>query len=95
MGAPACDPEGEPPANKAEADAMALFGSLNQPALDYYAANRRQIESELTMFVAKNGELPPAVEEGRIFAWERTGLERERIKKEGLKLYMRKGISEA
>jgi hypothetical protein len=89
------DPESEHPATKEEADAIALFGSLNQSALDYYAANRRQIESELTMFVAKNGEFPPAVEEGRIFAWERTGLDRDRIKKEGLKLYMRRGVREA
>ena len=89
------DPDSERPASKEEADAISLFSGLNQTAMDYYDAHRRQIESELTLLVAKNGELPPAVEEGRIFSWERTGLRLDAIKREGLKVYMRKGVREA
>ena len=89
------DPDSEHPSNKAEADAIGLFQSLNQPALDYFETHKRLIESELTLFVAQNGEFPPAVEEGRIFSWQRAGLRLDAIKREGMKVYMRKGVREA
>lgn len=92
--APRFDPDSEQPANKAEADSLTVFHECDQPAVHYYEAHRQQIESELTMFVANGGEFPPAVEEGRIFNWEGLDLNLERVKKEGLKLYMRKGVRE-
>ncbi|MCH8843878.1 MAG: AAA family ATPase [SAR324 cluster bacterium] len=89
------NPDSEHPDSKEEADAIAIFVDTNHASANYLDAHRRQIESELTLFVAKRGELPPAVEEGRIFSWQRTGLNPDKTKREGLKLYMRKGVQEA
>ena len=93
--APDFSPEKETPDSKEEADSIAVFNSLTQPALDYYEGHLTQLESELTLFVAKNGELPPAVEEGGIFSLYEVHSDVDRIKKEGLKLYMRKTMREA
>lgn len=94
---PAVDfsPENESPANKEEAESIAVFNSFTQPALDYYEGHLDQLESELTLFVAKSGELPPAVEEGGIFSLYEVHSDLDKIKKEGLKLYMRKTVREA
>ena len=88
-------PENEAPASKEEAEAIAIFNSFTQPALDYYEGHLTQLESELTMFVAKSGELPPAVEDGGIFSLYEVHSDLDKIKKEGLKLYMRKTVREA
>ena len=93
--APEFNPDSEAPKTKEEADAIAAFNALNLPARDYLDGHRKQIESALTLFVAKRGDFPPAVEEGRIFSWQRFGMKPERIKKEGLKLYMRRETPEA
>ena len=69
--------------------------ALTQPALDYYEAHLTHLESELIMFVAKNGELPPAVEDGGIFSLYEIHSDIAKIKREGLKLYMRKDLREA
>ncbi|MEE8396570.1 MAG: AAA family ATPase [bacterium] len=88
-------PENEAPASKAEADAISRFHALTQPALDYYESNIAHIESELHHFVAKNGEFPPAVEDGGIFSLFEVHTDVAKIKREGLKLYMRKAVREA
>ena len=75
--------------------AISLFNQMNQPCLDTYGAHSQQIESELTMFVAKNGEFPPAVEDGGIFGLHEVGTDLQRVKREGLKLYMRQRVREA
>jgi MoxR-like ATPase len=88
-------PENENPASKEEAEAISLFRQLNQPCADYYGAHGPQLESELMLFVAKSGEFPPAVEDGGIFGlYEITG-DLQRIKRDGLKQYMRQGVREA
>ena len=88
-------PETETPATKEEAEAISLFNQLNQPCLDTYGAHSQQIESELTLFVAKNGEFPPAVEDGGIFGLHEVTADLQRVKREGLKLYMRQHVREA
>jgi hypothetical protein len=88
-------PESEAPATKEEAEAISLFNRLNQPCLDYSGAHGTQLESELTMFVAKNGEFPPAVEDGGIFGLHEVSFDLQRVKREGLKLYMRQRVREA
>jgi len=88
-------PDNENPANKEEAEAIALFHQLNQPCVDYYGAHGPQIESELMLFVAKNGEFPPAVEDGGIFGLHEINGDLQRIKRDGLKQYMRQGVREA
>lgn len=88
-------PENEAPASKEEAESIAVFTAFTQPALDYYEGHLDQLESELAMFVAKNGELPPAVEDGGIFSLYEVHSDLDKIKKEGLKLYMRKTVREA
>jgi MoxR-like ATPase len=88
-------PENENPANKEEAEAISLFNQLNQPCVDYYSAHGPQIESELMLFVAKNGEFPPAVEDGGIFGLHEVTGDLQRIKRDGLKQYMRQGHREA
>ena len=93
--APEFSPENENPASKEEAESIAVFNSLTQPALDYYEGNLSLLESELAMFVAKSGELPPAVEDGGIFSLYEVHSDLDKIKKEGLKLYMRKAVREA
>ena len=55
----------------------------------------KHIESELTMFVAQNGELPPGVEHGGIFSLYEVHTDVAKIQRDGLKLYMRKGVREA
>ncbi|MCZ6531360.1 MAG: AAA family ATPase [SAR324 cluster bacterium] len=88
-------PENENPSSKEEAESIAVFNSFTQPALDYYESNLTLVESELTLFVAKSGELPPAVEDGGIFSLYEVHSDLDKIKKEGLKLYMRKAVREA
>ncbi|MBI4081350.1 MAG: AAA family ATPase [Candidatus Lambdaproteobacteria bacterium] len=89
------NPDSETPASRDEAEAIAAFVRLTQPALDYYESHLAQIESELTLFVAKNGELPPAVEDGGLFALSEIHSDLQRIKREGLRVFMRKGMREA
>ena len=88
-------PENENPTSKEEADSIAVFHALTQPALDYYESHIKHIESELTMFVAQNGELPPGVEHGGIFSLYEVHTDVAKIQRDGLKLYMRKGVREA
>ena len=88
-------PENESPATKEEAESIAVFNAFTQPALDYYEGHLSQLESELTLFVAKSGELPPAVEDGGMFSLYEVHSDLDKIKKEGLKLYMRKTVREA
>jgi hypothetical protein len=88
-------PENENPVNKEEAEAISLYRQLNQPCVDYYGAHGPQIESELMLFVAKNGEFPPAVEDGGIFGLHEITGDLQRIKRDGLKQYMRQGVREA
>ena len=88
-------PDKEAPENKEEADAISLFRTLTQPALDYLNANVTHIESDLHSFVARNGEFPPAVEDGGIFGLHEVGMDLKAIKREGLKHYMRKMVREA
>jgi hypothetical protein len=47
------------------------------------------------MIVARGGDLPPAVEEGGIFGLHEVHTDLQKIKREGLKLYMRKMVREA
>ena len=89
------NPENETPASKEEAEAIAIFNAHTQPAQDYYESHVTQIESEMAMFVAKNGELPPAVEDGGIFSLYEVHSDIDKIKRDGLKLYMRKTVREA
>ncbi|HKI99291.1 MAG TPA: AAA family ATPase [bacterium] len=95
LAAPEFKPDNEAPASKEEAESIQLYRSLTQPALDYYDGHVAHIESELTHFVAKNGEFPPAVEDGGIFGLHEVQTDLARIKREGLKLYMRKTVREA
>ncbi|HUJ73573.1 MAG TPA: AAA family ATPase [bacterium] len=88
-------PEKEAPENKEEAEAIAEYNRLNQPCQDYYGANETHVESELQLFVGKNGEFPPAVEDGGIFGLHEVHLDLQKIKREGLKIYMRKAVREA
>ena len=88
-------PENESPATKEEDEAIAVFNELTQAAMDYYESHVSHIESELHTFVAKNGEFPPAVEDGGIFGLQEVHTDLDRIKREGLKLYMRKQVHEA
>ncbi len=88
-------PEKENPENKEEAESIAVFRQYTQPALDYYDANVTHIESELTTIVARGGDLPPAVEEGGIFGLHEVHTDVQKVKREGLKLYMRKMVREA
>ena len=88
-------PENESPESKEEADAIHVFNSYTQPAMDYYEAHLNHIETELTQFVAENGELPPAVEDGGIFSLYEVHTDMAKIKRNGLKLYMRKNVREA
>ena len=88
-------PENENPANKEEAEAISLYRQLDQPCAEYYGAHGPQIESELMLFVAKNGEFPPAVEDGGIFGLHEVTGDLHRIKRDGLKQYMRQGVREA
>jgi MoxR-like ATPase len=88
-------PDKEQPESKEEAESIKIFRSLTQPALDYYEAQLAHIESELTHFVAKNGEFPPAVEDGGIFGLHEVKTDLAKVKREGLKLFMRKTVREA
>ena len=88
-------PEKENPETKEEADSISLFNQLTQPALDFYESHIAQIESELGMFVTRNGEFPPAVEDGGIFSLYEVHSDLDKIKREGLKGYMRKVVREA
>jgi len=88
-------PENEAPESKEEADAIATFHAYTQPAMDYYEAHISHIEAELAQFVAHNGELPPAVEDGGIFSLYEVHTDMNKIKREGLKLYMRKNAQGA
>jgi hypothetical protein len=88
-------PERENPENKEEAEAIKVYHEYTQPALDYYDANVTHIESELSLFVAKGGELPPAVEDGGIFGLHEVHTDVQKLKREGLKLFMRRSVREA
>lgn len=88
-------PENENPQSKEEAESISIFHSVTQPALDYYDGHLAHIESELTTFVAQSGEFPPAVENGGIFGLHELHTDLEPIKREGLKMYMRKTVREA
>jgi len=88
-------PEKEDPENKAEADSITMFKNLTQPAQDYFNANVSHIESELHSFLARNGEFPPAVEDGGIFGLHEFSTDLKKLKREGLKHYMRKMVREA
>ena len=84
------NPDQEAPKNKEEAESISVYRALHQPVLDYYESNINQLESELVQFVAKNGEFPPAVEDGGIFGLHEVHSDLVKIKREGLKMYMRK-----
>lgn len=88
-------PENESPATKEEAESIAMYNALSGPAQDFYETNITHIESELIMYVAKNGELPPGVEDGGIFSLFEVHSDLDKIKREGLKLYMRTDMREA
>lgn len=88
-------PENENPQSKEEAESISIFHTVTQPALDYYDGHLAHIESELTTFVAQSGEFPPAVADGGIFGLHELHTDLERIKREGLKMYMRKTVREA
>ncbi|MDH4247589.1 MAG: AAA family ATPase, partial [Deltaproteobacteria bacterium] len=88
-------PDKETPESKEEADAIHLFRSLTQPALDYFDAHVKHLEADLHAFVSRNGELPPAVEDGGIFGLHEVSMDLKVIKREGLKHYMRKMVREA
>ncbi|MCH9046236.1 MAG: AAA family ATPase [SAR324 cluster bacterium] len=87
-------PDKEHPDSKEEAESITVYRALTQPALDYYESHLAHIESELTSFVAKNGEFPPAVEDGGIFGLHELHTDLGKIKRQGLKLYMRKMVRE-
>lgn len=87
--------DNENPESKEEAESLSLFHTLTQPALEYYDANLTHVESELVAFVAKNGEFPPAVEDGGIFGLHEVHTDMSKLKREGLKHYMRKEVREA
>jgi hypothetical protein len=88
-------PEKETPDSKEEAESIAIFRQHTQPALDYYEANCTHIESELTLFAAKSGDFPPAVEDGGIFGLHEVHTDLQKIKREGLRAYLRKTQREA
>jgi MoxR-like ATPase len=88
-------PENENPESKEEAEAITFYRTLSQPAVEYYESHLTHLESELTAFVARNGEFPPAVEDGGIFGLHEVKTDLNRIKREGLKLYLRKDVREA
>ncbi len=88
-------PENESPETKEEAEAIQRFKAYTQPATEYYESNLVHIEAELIRFVSQGGELPPAVEDGGIFGLHEVHTDLEKIRKEGLKLYMRKTVREA
>jgi hypothetical protein len=88
-------PDAEQPESKEQAESIQVYRSLSQPALDYYDGHVTHIESELTHFVAKNGEFPPAVEDGGIFGLHEVRTDLDKVKREGLKLYMHKTVREA
>lgn len=83
------DPDNESPASRAEAQAAVVYNTHAQAAREYYESYRTHIETELTRFVAKTGELPPAVEEWGIFGRHELHSDLEQIKAEGLKLFRR------
>ncbi len=91
----AFDPDNEAPQSKEEAESIAEFQALTQAAQDYYESHINQIESELKLFVARSGEFPPAVEDGGMFALHEIHSDLEEIRREGLKLFMRKNVREA
>jgi len=95
LGAPEFKPDQESPENKEEAESISIFRTFTQPAVDYYDSHLAHIESEMTAFVAQGGELPPAVEDGGIFGLHEVHTDVAKIKREGLKLYMRKTVREA
>jgi hypothetical protein len=70
-------------------EAIVGYATHTSAAKDYYAANLTHIEAELTMFVGKTGELPPAVEDGGIFGEHEFHADLVKVKREGLKLYRR------
>jgi hypothetical protein len=88
-------PEKENPETKEEAESIAVFHQHSQPAFEYYEENLTHIESELSLFVTRGGDLPPAVEDGGIFGLQEVHTDVQRLKREGLKLYMRKMVREA
>jgi len=94
---PAADfrPEQEAPESKEEAESIAIFNELTRAALDYFDSSQAHLEAELHTFVARNGEFPPAVEDGGIFGLHEVPLDLTQVKREGLKLYMRKRVQEA
>ena len=83
------DPDNENPGSKEEVQAIVAYATHTAAAKDYYATNLTHIEAELTMFVGKSGELPPAVEDGGIFGEQEFHTDLVQIKREGLKLYRR------
>ncbi len=95
LAAPEFRPDVETPGSKEEAESIKIYRSLTQPALDYYDGHVAHIESELIHFVAKNGEFPPAVEDGGIFGLHEVKTDLGRIRREGMKLFMRKTVREA
>jgi MoxR-like ATPase len=88
-------PDKELPESREEAESIKVYRALTQPALDYYDGHLAHLESELTHFVAKNGEFPPAVEDGGIFGLHEVKTDLARVKREGIKLFMRKTVREA
>jgi MoxR-like ATPase len=88
-------PDQEHPESKEEAESIQVYRRFTQPALDYYSGHVGQLESELTHFVARNGEFPPAVEDGGIFGLHEVQTDLGKIKREGLRLFMRKTVREA
>ena len=88
-------PENENPDSKEEAEAIKRFQAFTQPAMDYYESHLVHVESELVQFIAQSGEFPPAVEDGGIFGLHEVHTDLEKIRREGLKLYMRKSVREA
>ena len=89
------NPDNEAPSTKEEADAIRQYRLLNQPCVDYFEGHRAQVESELLQFVTRNGEFPPAVDDGGVFSPYEFQVDLPGIKKEGLKLYMRKHAQES
>ena len=88
-------PENESPDSKEEAEAIKRFQAFTQPAMDYYESHLVHVESELVQFIAQSGEFPPAVGDGGIFGLHEVHTDLEKIRREGLKLYMRKSVREA
>jgi hypothetical protein len=95
LGATDFKPDKELPDSREEAESIKVYRSLTQSALDYYDSHVSHLESELTHFVAKNGEFPPAVEDGGIFGLHEVKTDLAKVKREGLKLFMRKTVREA